>query len=59
MTTRATAPRAAGQVGQDWERLGASTERPDPFEQAMLDGLPEPARRWLSHVITGGTPLYH
>src|SRR5512135_1367402 len=28
------------------------------FDPAMTTGLPEPARRWLSHAIAPGTPLW-
>ena len=30
----------------------------DVFEPAMVAHLPEPARRWLTHAISPGTPLY-
>jgi len=28
------------------------------FDPAATAGLPEPARRWLSHAIAPGTPLW-
>lgn len=31
---------------------------PAAFDPAMVAGLPEPARRWLTHVIAPGTPLW-
>ena len=30
----------------------------ETFDQAAIVGLPEPARRWLSHAIAPGTPLW-
>ncbi|MGH3419781.1 MAG: hypothetical protein ACRDOD_09350 [Streptosporangiaceae bacterium] len=30
----------------------------ETFDPAATTGLPEPARRWLSHAITPGTPLW-
>jgi len=30
----------------------------ETFDPAMISGLPEPARRWLSHAIAPGTPLW-
>ena len=42
----------------EWRRLAAL--QPDPparFAEAMVAGLPEPARRYLSHAIAPGTPL--
>jgi hypothetical protein len=53
-----TAPRAARPVQQEWDRLGADGPLPDAFDPVMLVGLPEPARRWLTHAITPGTPLW-
>jgi hypothetical protein len=44
-------------VARDWERLAAATAEPDRFEPALVAGLPEPARRWLTHAIAPGTPL--
>ncbi|WP_369135513.1 DUF6544 family protein [Modestobacter sp. I12A-02662] len=38
--------------------LSSRTERPEAFDPAVLDGLPEPARRWLTHAIAPGTPLW-
>jgi hypothetical protein len=56
--TVSTAPSAARPVQQEWDRLRAEGPSPDPFDVAMLLGLPEPARRWLTHAITPGTPLW-
>ncbi len=41
----------------DWQRLAAPTADPAVFSRDLLDGLPEPARRWLTHAIAPGTPL--
>jgi hypothetical protein len=51
-------PRAARAVRRDWLRLAAPAGRAPAFAPAMLAGLPEPARRWLGHAITPGTPLW-
>ncbi len=52
-------PRAAPSVRRDWERLaGAGPQAPEPFDSAMLAGLPEAARRWLAHAVVPGTPLW-
>ena len=37
--------------------LFAVTERLPTFSEADLEGLPEPARRWLRHAVTPGAPL--
>lgn len=37
--------------------LFTATERLPTFSETDLGGLPEPARRWLRHAITPGTPL--
>jgi hypothetical protein len=51
-------PRAIREVHEDWLSLSQPTGQPDAFEPAMLAGLPEPARRWLTHAIAPGTPLF-
>ena len=40
------------------ERLLATPAPQDTFRPDMLDGLPPPARRWLTHAIAPGTPLW-
>jgi hypothetical protein len=47
----------SGDVRSDWADLGAPTGGPAPFRPEMTTGLPEPARRWLTHAITPGPPL--
>ena len=37
--------------------MAAPTNDPTPFTPDLLDDLPEPARRWLTHSIAPGTPL--
>ncbi|MGM0574337.1 MAG: DUF6544 family protein [Myxococcota bacterium] len=40
------------------ERLWDTTPRSDrTFDHSALDGLPEPARRYLAHAVAPGTPL--
>ncbi len=51
-------PRRARPVRQAWDRLSADGPPAEPFDVAMLADLPEPARRWLSHAIAPGTPLW-
>jgi hypothetical protein len=51
-------PRAAWSVRREWDRLGRPTGDPEPFDAAMVADLPEPARRWLTHAIAPGTPLW-
>jgi hypothetical protein len=42
---------------QPWQEL-AEAQPPDAtFSRADVAGLPEPARRWLTHTIAEGTPL--
>ncbi|MCG2620295.1 hypothetical protein LVY72_00030 [Arthrobacter sp. I2-34] len=52
-------PRAAA---ADWallgRRPGTASARPEAFDPAALSALPEPARRWLTHAIDAGTPLW-
>lgn len=55
---RLTIPsRLPPEVEQDWVLLAAGTPAPVGFDPAMVAGLPEPARRWLTHAIAPGTPL--
>ncbi|MFY0990578.1 DUF6544 family protein [Halomonas sp. C05BenzN] len=43
---------------REWARLAARQPAdPEPFSEDMLDGLPEPARRYFHFVIRPGTPL--
>ena len=48
---------AAADVEEAWERLARPTVSPPSFDPSMTESLPEPARRWLTHVIAPGTPL--
>jgi len=50
-------PRAARSRRRDWVRLATGTAA-DPFTAERTVGLPEPARRWLTHAIAPGTPLW-
>ena len=38
--------------------MTAATATAETFDPAAITGLPEPARRWLSHAIAPGTPLW-
>jgi hypothetical protein len=51
-------PAAARSVRRDWELLARSAKPPEAFDPSMLTDLPEPARRWLTHAIAPGTPLW-
>jgi hypothetical protein len=51
-------PRAARTVRRDWALLAGDSEPPEPFDAAMIADLPEAARRWLTHAIANGTPLW-
>lgn len=42
----------------EWHRLVGGPGTPALFEVAMVEDLPEPARRWLLHAIAPGTPLW-
>lgn len=57
MTAPMTVPHEARPIQQDWLRLATGTANPPRFDPAMIADLPEPARRWLTHAITPGTPL--
>lgn len=39
--------------------MTAATATAETFDPAATMGLPEPARRWLSHAIAPGTPLWN
>lgn len=42
----------------EWDRLSAlQPEDPALFDEAMVAGLPEPARRYFTYAIRPGTPL--
>jgi hypothetical protein len=38
-------------------RLTDAAKEPERFAPKLLAGLPEPARKWLTHAIAPGTPL--
>ena len=57
MTAMTLPPRAAGPVGQDWDRLAEATPDPGVFDRSTIGDLPDAARRWLIHALTAGTPL--
>lgn len=48
--------RREGRAAQAWDAL-AGDSSPEVFDVSMVDGLPEPARRWLLHTVAPGTPL--
>lgn len=50
--------RSAAAVAQTWERLARPAPAGSSFAPSMVAGLPEPARRWLTHAIAPGTPLF-
>ena len=58
MTAPMTVPHEARPIQQDWLRLGTGTANLPRFDPAMIADLPEPARPWLTHAITPGTPLW-
>jgi hypothetical protein len=45
-------------VRREWELLSRGTRSPAVFDPSMTVDLPEPARRWLTHAISPGTPLW-
>ena len=51
-------PDAAQDVAAAWELLVRDRPTPPGFSTAMLEDLPEPARRWLTRAIAPGTPLW-
>lgn len=51
-------PRAAQPVREEWCRITAQATPADTFDPDTLADLPEPARRWLTHSIAPGTPLW-
>ena len=51
-------PWPARPVARQWRRLAACAAPTERMSDALLDGLPEPARRWLSAAIPVGTPLW-
>lgn len=60
-TPRLSPTDVAGPAGapavETWERLAVRQAKPARFDPAVLAGLPEPARRWLTHTIAPGTHL--
>jgi hypothetical protein len=51
-------PQEAASVRTEWLRLAATTAEPHRFDPLMITDLPAPARRWLTHAIAPGTPLW-
>ncbi|MGY1643021.1 DUF6544 family protein [Geodermatophilus sp. SYSU D00703] len=59
MTTQTSGASAAPRsLRTEWGRLAGVPRRPGRFAPELVDGLPEPARRWLSHALPTGTPLW-
>jgi len=56
--TASVPPWAARRVRKDWAELCAPTRHPAVFDPAMVAGLPEPVRRYLTHAVAPGTPLW-
>ena len=50
-------PWAARRIREDWAALCSPTPHPAAFDPAMIAGLSEPVRRYLTHAIAPGTPL--
>jgi hypothetical protein len=51
-------PWAARRVRKDWAQLCAPTPSPTAFDPAMIADEAEPVRRYLTHAIAPGTPLW-
>ena len=51
-------PRAARALRTDWAGLVESPATHGRMSADAVGGLPEPARRWLTHAIALGTPLW-
>lgn len=51
-------PRPARDVSDDWANLHATVDGDATFTPALMADLPEVARRWLTHAIEPGTPLW-
>jgi hypothetical protein len=52
------APRwLTAEAARDWASLASDGPAPGVFSPAVVDGLPEPVRRWLTHAVADGTPL--
>jgi hypothetical protein len=45
-------------VSEEWRQLAAQRAEPAAFTTELTAGLPEPARRWLTHAIPAGTPQW-
>ena len=59
MTTDASGAAAAPRsLRAEWARLAAVPAPPGRFDPDPVAGLPEPARRWLTHALAPGTPLW-
>lgn len=58
MTADVAVPREARRIRKEWLRLASSDAGPPVLDPATLGGLPGPARRWLSHAIAPGSPLW-
>ncbi|MGY1837638.1 DUF6544 family protein [Blastococcus sp. SYSU DS0510] len=56
--TASSVPRAARSVRREWDLLSRTRGQPEVFAPALVADLPEPARRWLTHAIAPGTPLW-
>jgi hypothetical protein len=57
-TDASTPPAAARSLRAEWARLAGGERHAGTFAPDSVDDLPEPARRWLTHAIAPGTPLW-
>ena len=57
-TAAVVTPREARRVHRDWAQLCTATPHPARFDTSMVIDLPEPTRRYLTHAISTGTPLW-
>jgi hypothetical protein len=54
----ATVPPAPRALRSDWASLAGGAQEYDRFGDDSVAGMPEPARRWLTHAVPPGTPMW-
>jgi hypothetical protein len=53
-----TVPPTARALRRDWVSLAGAETELERFDEDSVRGMPEPARRWLTHAIAPGTALW-
>jgi hypothetical protein len=57
LAVRLAGRRSGDEVRARWRRLSSAVVKQSRFDPSQLEGLPEPAQRWLAHALSPGASL--